>query len=464
MGIVRSDTVSETQLLNSHMSRVFVGSLGVLFAVIVLSFCINLSFGVQNVYAKDIPVSCDEDLDNYGCDADVWDSIKDKRGLTFDQYKKMYEDCATDTKGIDADRGECANAVANCIMTSIDISLCSDKEKMADTAIDCIDGKSFGGCDMAERNKTIIDKGIDDRTAKASEKCVTTGASEREKLTQRDACKKVVEDAKSHCQKPNSYDSDSYNSYSELAKSRDAYEKCIDDYTKTNTKDSGVCNSFGGAWSSSQNKCLSSRGDINSESDCINSGGGLTRDINGKIIKSDGSKWRCDDKALTDALNKCETAKDIQACKDGVLGANCDEKYKNDPVKLESCKSGAANKPPSTDPTKKDGTGTGAQKQTAGEAGTCGKARTNLIVCDGEGMQALAGVLRIAIFVLTVIVGIAATGGIAYSAVLYAGAQDNAGNTQKAKELIRNIVIGLIAYGFMIAIITWLVPGMNIKS
>ena len=193
----------------------------------------------------------------------------------------------------------------------------------------------------------------------------------------------------------------------------------------------------------------------NAVSSCYDQNGGTARAVsnetfNNCMASKANSSNECDAvKGKWDGnTKKCTipAASNTKTCNDG-----------SQPDKDGKCADGST-------VTKKDGTGTGAQKQTAGEAGTCGKARTNLIVCDGEGMQALAGVLRIAIFVLTVIVGIAATGGIAYSAVLYAGAQDNAGNTQKAKELIRNIVIGLIAYGFMIAIITWLVPGMNIKS
>lgn len=113
-----------------------------------------------------------------------------------------------------------------------------------------------------------------------------------------------------------------------------------------------------------------------------------------------------------------------------------------------------------------------------GDAGQCGEAKTNLITCDCNGqqntqasgsakadnskcsgVQVLAQILKIVLFVLTILVGVAAVGGIAYSAILYASAEDNASNTSKAKEYIRNIVIGLFAYGLMVAIIGWLVPG-----
>ncbi|MDB5177180.1 MAG: rane protein of unknown function [Candidatus Saccharibacteria bacterium] len=95
-----------------------------------------------------------------------------------------------------------------------------------------------------------------------------------------------------------------------------------------------------------------------------------------------------------------------------------------------------------------------------GGTGTnCGDAETVLISCKGTGVQAIGDVLRIAISVLTVIIGVAAVGGIAWAAVIYAKAEDNASEVSEARTLIRNIVIGLLLYGFLVGIINWLVPG-----
>lgn len=104
----------------------------------------------------------------------------------------------------------------------------------------------------------------------------------------------------------------------------------------------------------------------------------------------------------------------------------------------------------------------GEEPKTAGQDGTgknCGEAETVLIQCEEEGVEAIGSVLRIAVTVLTVLIGIAAVGGLAWAAILYAKAEDSEGNTKESKELIRNIVIGLFLYGFLIAIINWLVPG-----
>jgi hypothetical protein len=57
------------------------------------------------------------------------------------------------------------------------------------------------------------------------------------------------------------------------------------------------------------------------------------------------------------------------------------------------------------------------------------------------------------------LVGVAALGGLAWASITYARATDNSGTVSEAKDMIRNIVIGLILYGFLIAIVNWLVPG-----
>lgn len=90
----------------------------------------------------------------------------------------------------------------------------------------------------------------------------------------------------------------------------------------------------------------------------------------------------------------------------------------------------------------------------------CGQASTNIIGCGSDqGATALSNVLRIFVIVLTFGVGIAAVASIAYSAIRYAGARDNQSDVSLARERIRNVVIGLLLYGFLIAIANWLVPG-----
>lgn len=94
------------------------------------------------------------------------------------------------------------------------------------------------------------------------------------------------------------------------------------------------------------------------------------------------------------------------------------------------------------------------------EAGKCGGVKTNLIGCDNKrGAEAIGDVLRQILVIMTVGIGILAVGGIVYGAILYASAQDNAGQTKKAIEIITNTVIGLLLYIFMVTILNWLIPG-----
>lgn len=92
--------------------------------------------------------------------------------------------------------------------------------------------------------------------------------------------------------------------------------------------------------------------------------------------------------------------------------------------------------------------------------GECGGTKTGVISCkEDAGIGAIGGLIKFAVNMLTIIIGIVAVGGIGYAAILYAGARDNQSQVQNAIAIIRNIVIGLVLYGFTIAIINWLIPG-----
>ncbi|OGL22535.1 hypothetical protein A2707_04405 [Candidatus Saccharibacteria bacterium RIFCSPHIGHO2_01_FULL_45_15] len=153
----------------------------------------------------------------------------------------------------------------------------------------------------------------------------------------------------------------------------------------------------------------------------------------------------CEKKYVSTGLENMTAQK--AACQAGREGSSCDTF--TDPKAKEACEDGQKNAPIS---------GGGGGGPTQG-TGSCGGARTNLISCDGEGITALGNVLKQVLQILTVMIGIVAVGGIAYGAVMYASAQDNSGQTQKAIEVIRNVLIGILLYGFMVAIINWLIPG-----
>lgn len=94
------------------------------------------------------------------------------------------------------------------------------------------------------------------------------------------------------------------------------------------------------------------------------------------------------------------------------------------------------------------------------QAAGCGGTSTRIIQCGGEsGLPAIKELIRIAVIAMTAVIGIVATGGLAYAAVVYSSARDSQVKVDQAKTIIRNVVIGIAMYGFMVAIVAWLVPG-----
>lgn len=93
-------------------------------------------------------------------------------------------------------------------------------------------------------------------------------------------------------------------------------------------------------------------------------------------------------------------------------------------------------------------------------ATTCGSTKTQFIGCtSATGTGTINDLIKIAVIVMTVLIGIVAAGGLGYAAILYASARDNQGQVTSALTIVRNIVIGLLLYGFTLAIINWLLPG-----
>jgi hypothetical protein len=103
--------------------------------------------------------------------------------------------------------------------------------------------------------------------------------------------------------------------------------------------------------------------------------------------------------------------------------------------------------------------------QSGGKGGTtCGGANGAILSCsqkDGattkdNGVWAL---LVMALQILTAAVGIVAVGGIAYGAALYASSGDKPDQAKQGMEYIRNVIIGLVAYGLMFILLNFLIPG-----
>jgi len=110
----------------------------------------------------------------------------------------------------------------------------------------------------------------------------------------------------------------------------------------------------------------------------------------------------------------------------------------------------------------------GAPKSTGdgsdGATGTCGGVGTSIIKCDQDNSgdiesNAIWGLLLIAINILTAGIGLVAVGGIIYAAILYTTAQDKAAQVTKAKEVIFNVILGLVLFALMYAFLQFLIPG-----
>lgn len=85
-------------------------------------------------------------------------------------------------------------------------------------------------------------------------------------------------------------------------------------------------------------------------------------------------------------------------------------------------------------------------------------------ICDAsdEGSLEQSGtwlLLILILNILTVGIGIVAVGMVGYAGFLYATAGDSAEQTKNAKEMIRNVVIGIILYGVMYVGLNFLIPG-----
>ncbi len=90
---------------------------------------------------------------------------------------------------------------------------------------------------------------------------------------------------------------------------------------------------------------------------------------------------------------------------------------------------------------------------------------TSIIGCspntNAKGAEGTAvwSLLLVAINILTAGVGIAAVGGIIYGAIMYATSGGSPENVKKARTIITNVVIGIIAYAFMFTILNFITPG-----
>lgn len=95
---------------------------------------------------------------------------------------------------------------------------------------------------------------------------------------------------------------------------------------------------------------------------------------------------------------------------------------------------------------------------------SCGDVDTAFLSCQvpamlGVGGTGLGALLNIVINIMALGVGILALGVFVYAGVLYASSRDNQSQVKKAKDMIKNTVVGLIMFGAMYAVIQFIIPG-----
>lgn len=384
------------------------------------------------------------------CVAKNWDglplSVREKVPLP--AYKKMAQSCMDGNaygKDYEIREGGCADAAATCLAKAIDSKYCTgdmlatmvSTSALGDPDAWCNEGKLTGnGNDNCSPLVKANQAAFDDARTVAANKAVEgagctvpkDGSAESEQNA-RDSCAHVVDG----CNQPELNDNGTLkngNGYTD-------YEKCLTEALRTTAKDAS--------------ECSARIGGIYLDKDTVDPDTSLPDDKRNKLSKG------CYTQA-TDLTNPEACALGAKAAgrafkweqKQGQTAWTCVDPENPDGVD--------ANKDPNAQ-CLKDAKGACIGNVLAGGSETCGEAKTNIIACDGQGATALTGVLRIFVIVLSFGVGIAAVASIAYSAIRYAGARDNQSDVSLARERIRNTVIGLLLYGFLIAIANWLVPG-----
>jgi len=96
---------------------------------------------------------------------------------------------------------------------------------------------------------------------------------------------------------------------------------------------------------------------------------------------------------------------------------------------------------------------------------------TAIINCDqrnvaSKGVQGngVWGLLLIAINILTAGVGIAAVSGLILAGITYATASNDQNKIVKAKEMIYNVVLGIVMFALMWSFLQYLIPGGVFKG
>ncbi|MFZ2545322.1 MAG: hypothetical protein WAW80_05070 [Candidatus Saccharimonadales bacterium] len=372
------------------------------------------------------------------------EKLPQDRVLSASGYEQKINDCTNgNAGGVDRGLGEvtvsgpelkarCANAIVSCQKYAIDIADCTPNNLKTIAGTECNSGRLSGnGNDDCQRLKEMNGAHIDDIAG-----TVCSGESDNAMgLKATNDCKSTVN---SKCLQGILNDDGTVR-----GNNFEDGKKCATDESRKAAQSREVCDARGGIWIDKQyDDPIDGNSDVSQG--CKNN---YTDIINEPACKAAGGKWEVTSKQGDPTTD--------YSCVDPLNADPCG-RGGGQPNANGECPDGSK---PNGQGTAAPPGGTGTERATS----TCGQARVNLLACgDKGGAEAFTNVLKIILQVLTSIVGIAAVGGLAYAAVTYARAQDNASVTGEAITLIRNVVIGILLYGFLIALAGWLIPGLSI--
>lgn len=96
----------------------------------------------------------------------------------------------------------------------------------------------------------------------------------------------------------------------------------------------------------------------------------------------------------------------------------------------------------------------------ADDAKKCASVDTSTIECGGKsGKEAIFDIVKQAVKILTMGVGVTAVGAVVYGGILFSSSGDKPENIKKAREIWINVVIGLLLYAFFVTLTQFLIPG-----
>jgi len=172
---------------------------------------------------------------------------------------------------------------------------------------------------------------------------------------------------------------------------------------------------------------------------------------------------RCKSDAKFTYINNTSTAKSevTGKCPDGEhVGSNVDVPNGESSVLTLYCSTGTVEHVTRTTslPTVRTAEISPPSSEDTTTTGDCGGVGTTIIKCDND-TNGVWGILLLIISILTAGVGIIAVAGIVFAAILWATAEDKDAQIVKAKSMLLNIVIGIIAFALLWSSLQFLVPG-----